>query len=270
VRVFPSFKEGREERLRGIARSRVFVPIVSAACLERWHHETPPMTAVQVVLLLSALGLAVHLVMDIAFTTSVAPGSSSASTWQFAVMLLSLLLPCVVQASAVSRAVKEEVAGSRAFALWHARHACGFTLLFLLGCVRPDLMVALLRCRAFGWDLFDAPLERGTRSYLSSVALVSTLLHDIPQLAAQWHADTLVARIAMGCGLASLLFTLASRWLAFIALSASARVRRMRPAQPWGRDEVRGALLLLASHPACVAPRVTHPRSSTLVGLLAG
>jgi hypothetical protein len=243
VRVFPSFKEGREERLRGIARSRVFVPIVSSACLERWHHERPPMTVMQLFVLLCALGTVAHVAFDVAFAASVAPGAPAASTWRFAVMAASLLLPCAAQARAVSAAVRREVAGSRAFELWHARHAGGFTLLFLLGCVRPDLMVSLLRCRAFGWDLFDAPLQRGTRSYLSSVALVSTLLHDMPQLGAQWHADTLVARVAMGCGLASLLFTLASRWLAFLALGGSARVRRMRPAQQWGRDAVDPLLL---------------------------
>ena len=127
--------------------------------------------------------------------------------------------------------------------MWQLRHKGAFPVLFLLGCVRPDLMVSLMRCRAFGWDLFDAPLQVGTGSFLASFALVSTALHDIPQLIAQWDADTIVARVAMGCGLVSLLYTLTARWIALIFLSASARVRNMRPAQPWGRDEVDPLLL---------------------------
>ena len=243
VRVFPGFTEGREERLQGIARSRVFVPVVSAACLERWHHDKPPMTVIQLFVLACALGTVAHIAVDVAFTVSVAPGSKSASTWKFVVMLLSLVLPCAAQAWAVSTAMKAEAADGRDLAMWQQRHSGVFPVFFLLGCVRPDLMVSLMRCRAFGWDLFDAPLKVGTCSYLSSFALVSTALHDIPQLVAQWHANTLVARVAMGCGLASLLYTLASRWLAFLFLSASARVRHRRPAQQWGRDEVDPLLL---------------------------
>jgi hypothetical protein len=243
VRVFPSFKEGREERLRGIARSRVFVPIVSSACLARWHHDKPPMTVVQLFVLACTVGTAVHIATDVAFTVSVAPGSTTASMWRFVVMVVSLAVPCAAQAWAVSRAMNAEAASSADLAAWQRRHSGAFPVLFLLGCVRPDLMVSLLRCRAFGWDLFDAPLQAGTSSYLTSFSLVSTALHDIPQLMAQWHPTTLVARVAMGCGLASLIYTLASRYIALVFLSASARVRQVRPAQPWGRDEVDPLLL---------------------------
>jgi hypothetical protein len=243
VRVFPSFKEGREERLRGIARSRVFVPIVSSACLARWHHDKPPMTAIQLFVLACAVGTAVHIAVDVAYTVSVAPGSATASLWRFVVMVVSLAVPCAAQAWAVSRAMRAEAASSADLAAWQRRHSGAFPVLFVLGCVRPDLMASLLRCRAFGWDLFDAPLQAGTSSYLASFSLVSTALHDIPQLAAQWDAGTLLARVAMGCGLVSLLYTLASRYIALIFLSASARVRQVRPTQPWGRDEVDPLLL---------------------------
>jgi hypothetical protein len=244
VRVFPGFQEGREERLKGIARSRVFVPIVSSACLARWHHDKPPMTVIQLFVLACAVGTAVHIATDVAFTVSVASGSSTASMWRFVVMVVSLAVPCAAQAWAVSRAMKAEAASSADLAAWQQRHSGAFPVLFVLGCVRPDLMVSLMRCRAFGWDLFDAPLQAGTSSYLASFSLVSTALHDIPQLVAQWHPTTLVARIAMGCGLASLIYTLASRYIALIFLSASARVRQVRPAHaPWGRDEVDPLLL---------------------------
>jgi hypothetical protein len=43
--------------------------------------------------------------------------------------------------------------------------------------------------------------------------------------------------------MASLLYTLASRWLALLFLSASSRAHHMRPAQKWGRDEVDPLLL---------------------------
>ena len=90
-------------------------------------------------------------------------------------------------ASVSTRVVSwKEAADSHEFQMWHARHAGAFPVFFLLGCVRPDLMVSLMRCRAFGWDLFDAPLKMGARSFLASSALVSTALSDIPQLVAMW------------------------------------------------------------------------------------
>ena len=198
---------------------------------------------VQVLVLLCALGTVAHIVVDIAFTVSVAPGSKSESTWKFVVMVLSLVLPCMAQAWAVSTTMKAEAAASCSIAMWQQRHKGTFPVFFLLGCVRPDLMVSLMRCRAFSWDLFDAPLRMGTSSYLTSFSLISTALHDIPQIVAQWGVGTLLARVAMGCGLASLLYTLASRWSALLFLSASARVRHRRPAQQWGRDEVDPLLL---------------------------
>jgi len=256
VRVFPSFKEGREERLRGIARSRVFVPIVSSACLERWHHDKPPVTVVQLGVLVCALSTVLHIAADVVFTVSVAPTCRESwlvhgchgSPWRFGVMLLSLVLPYAVQARTVSSAIKAEAAESHDFRTWHTRHAGAFPLFFMLGCVRPDLMASLLRCRAFGWDLFDAPLTMGARSYLASSALVSTVLSDLPQLVVMWPSSSEEAAwytwLGLGFGLVSMVYALASRYTALVFFSAaSARVRQRRPAQRWGRDEVDPLLL---------------------------
>jgi hypothetical protein len=250
VRVFPSFKEGREERLKGLARSRIFVPIVSSACLQRWHHEMQPMTVIQLFVLACALGTVVHVAADVVFTMSVAPGSMcygdcQPSLARFTAMVLTLVLPYGVQARAVSATVKAEAASSSEFRDWHARHAGVFPVFFLLGCVRPDLMVSLMRCRAFGWDVFDAPLTMGARTFLTSSALVSTVLSDFPQLVVMWTAHrTSVQWVAMGFGVASVMYALASRWSALLFFSAaSARGRHRRPTQRWGRDEVDPLLL---------------------------
>jgi hypothetical protein len=106
-------------------------------------------------------------------------------------------------------------------------------------------MASLMRCRAFGWDLFDAPLPMDARAFLATSSLLSTVLSDLPQLIVMWDAHgTTIKCVAMSFGLVSIIYAVASRWSTLLFLSAtSARVRHMRPAQAWGRDEVDPLLL---------------------------
>jgi hypothetical protein len=242
VRVFPSAVTEQEERISGMAQSRIFMPIISSRLLLRWHHEQPPNTVLQWFTLVCALSTILHIAFDVLFTISVYR-MQGAHSWEFIVMVLSLLLPTVAQAYAVYASIKQEVQGGHDFPMWHARHSGAFPIIGMLGCVRPDLMVTLLRCRAFGWDLFNAPIEVGTRSYLQSFSLVSSALHDIPQLAVQSNADTMVARVAMAFGVISLVYTLFSRAIAAILLSATSQVQHTRPSQRCGLNATDPVLL---------------------------
>jgi GTPase SAR1 family protein len=250
IRVFPVFKTNREERVKGLVRSRIFVPIISSRLLQQWHNEAPPVYWMTRLLLAMVLFTVLHIGFDVAFMLAQPRGS-----WRFAVMLLSLVLPTVAQAFAVSRTIATQIASNHSFSMWYTRHGGATGVLSILGCVRPDLMAALLRCRAFGWDLFDAPLPVGARSDLRAFTLITTLLHDAPQLVAQWDGGggkcacfapqvcDIVARVTLGCSIVSLCFTLASRANAVCFLFASTRVRDRRPAQAWGHKEVDEVLL---------------------------
>ena len=147
VRVFPSFVTGQHDRIQGLARSRIFVPVISSACLEQWHHEQPPVTALQIAILAGTLGSIAHMVIDMTFTQHLA-SSLGAASWQVVVMVISLTVPLAAQAAKVSGVIKKELCDGRDFAMWHTRHSGAFPLFLMLGTVRPDMMVALMRCRA--------------------------------------------------------------------------------------------------------------------------
>jgi hypothetical protein len=242
IRVFPVFKTDREERLQGLARSRIFVPIISSRLLQQWQDQAPPTFWMTLFLLGTVLCLLVHMTFDVLFTLA-----QPRASWRFDVMLLSLVLPIMAQALAVSRTFAQQIASNHSFSIWHARNSSGANgMLSALGCLRPDLMVALMRSRAFCWKVFDAPLPVGAHSDLRAFTLVTTLLHDVPQLVVQCGGGGggFVASVALGCSIASLCYTFASRAsAACFCLFASARVRNMRPAQAWGHTEVDEMLL---------------------------
>jgi hypothetical protein len=172
-----------------IANSGVFVPIISAACLEQWSFEkrAPTTRFARLLAISMAVFAFVELFTDGLLALRLSTTSSTQQEGQMYLcytVIFSLTVPSFIHTFVVRQLfIKEPHSGkNKAFIQWMQVHQAWLPLLFFLGAIRPDILRSLLTSGAFGWSVFRCPLSIRSSRRLVLAGTITNLLHDLPQL----------------------------------------------------------------------------------------
>jgi hypothetical protein len=169
-----------------IANSGVFIPIISAACLEQWSFEKrAPTTRFVRWLALSMALFAFYGLFSAGFLALLlSRQQQEGHLYLCYTVVLSLTVPTSIHAFLVRQLfLKEPREGkNRAFIQWMQGHQVWLPILFFLGAIRPDVLRSLLTSGAFGWSVFQCPLSTRSLTRLTVAGVTTNVLHDLPQL----------------------------------------------------------------------------------------